>query len=146
MTTMMVAVQTVDEGPLDFNRKSGDIVLVYLDSDPTPGNQEKKSWLITAFDYPTNQSGGEFPPAYMAQLKSDMMEEEYGPGPTPDANKIRRARKYSIPNWAQQFSADELVTIRDANAFLADGDTTQGGTVLSGVVSGLFSFADIVRK
>lgn len=145
MTTMHVAIQTVDEGPLDFNRKSGDIVFVYLDGE-SPGNQEKKSWLVTAFDYPKNQQGNEFPAGYMSQLKSDMTGEEYGPGATPDNNVIRRARKYSVPGWEQRFSAGELVTIRDAAAFLADGDTSQGGSVTSGIVSGLFSFSDIVRK
>ena len=145
MTTMMVAIQTVDEGPLDYNRKSGDIVFAYLAGDSI-GNQEKKSWLVAAFDYPTNQAGSEFPAAYMLELKADLQGEEFATGPTPEANIIRRARKYSVPNWAQRFSAAELVTIRDATAFLADGDTSQGGTVLAGVVSGLFTFADIVRK
>lgn len=145
MTTMHVAIQAVDEGPLDFNRKAGDVVKVFLDGESI-GNQEKKSWCIAAMNYPVNSVGNEYPASYMTQVKDDMLTEEYGPGSTADANVIRRARKYSIPGWEQRFSAGELVTIRDAAAFLADGDTSQGGTVTSGIVSGLFAFTDIVRK
>lgn len=145
MTTMHVAIQTVDEGPLDFNRKAGDVVFAYLDGDSI-GNQTKKSWCVVAMDYPLNSVGNEYPASYMDDLKADMQQEEYGPGASPEANVIRRARKYSIPGWDQRFNAEELVTIRSATAFLADGDTSQGGTVASGIVSGLFTFADIVRK
>lgn len=146
MTTMHVAIKPVDDGPLDFNLKAGDIVKVYLDGESI-GNQEKKSWLVVAFNYPTNQAGNEFPTGYMEDLQADMMKEEYQAGSTPESNEVRRARRYSIPNWALLFSGDELETIRDATALLPDGDTdTPGGTVTSGVVSGLFTFADIVRK
>lgn len=143
---MLIAVQPLDEGPLDFNRKSGDVVFCKLDTDPAPGTQETKSWLWLSFPDPTNVNGGAFPPAYLAQVRDDMAREEYQPGATPDANEIRRARRYSVPNWRQSFSADELAVIDDATQVLPDGSTTFGGTVASGVVSGLFTFASIVRK
>lgn len=143
---MKVAIQPVNEGPLDFNRKAGDIVFCYLDTGTQPGNQEKKSWLIVEFPDPTNHVGSPYPPSYLDQLKDDFEAAEYSAGPTPESNEIRRARKYSIPNFRQHFSPDELVAIDSAAAVLADGETSQGGTVVSGVVSGLFTFDDIVRK
>src|SRR5690606_19011031 len=132
--------------PLDFNLKAGDVVFCKLDTDPAPGTQEQKSWLWASIPDPLNTNGQPFPAPYLAAVKADMQREEYQPGPSPDANEIRRARRYSVPNWRQQFSPEELATIEDGAMTLADGETSFGGTVASGVVSGLFTFSDIVRK
>lgn len=142
---MRVAIKPVDDGPLDFNLKAGDIVKMYLDADPI-GNQEKKSWLVVAFPDPLNSAGNPFPPSYIDLVVADMQREEYQVGQTPDANELRRARRYSIPSFRQKFSPAELVIIDDGTQQLPDGETAFGGTVLAGVVSGLFTFGDIVRK
>lgn len=143
---MLAAIQPLDEGPLDFNRKSGDVVFAKLDTDPGFGNQEKKSWLAIQFPDPVNTAGNPFPTAFLEQMRDDMQKEEYAPGASPDANEVRRARRYSIPAWRLKFSPTELEIIDDATQVLPDGPTAFGGTVLSGVVSGLFTFQDIVRK
>ncbi len=144
---MILMLQPIDEGPLDTNRKSGDIVAAYDDSwEPSIGGQEKKSWLAVKVPNPTHPNGNPFPQAVLDQTRAQLIAQEYEPGPTPEANQIRRERKHSIPFFRQKFSGDELIIIGDANQVLPDGTTANGGTVANGVVSGLFAFRDIVRK
>lgn len=143
---MIILIKPVDDGPLDINLKAGDVVFAKLDSDPAPGNQEKKSYLVLSMPDPVNAVGNPFPLSVLQGVQADMQREEFAPGATPEANDIRRARRYAIPHFRQRLSNDEFLIVKDANAMLPDGPTAFGGTVLSGVVSGLFTFADIVRK
>ena len=126
-----------ETGLLDDEFRDGDVLQTKLDSfEPSIGTQEKKSWLIVKIPDPAN----------IQKFRDDFERAEYSPGPTAESeNVVRRKRIYRLP-WRNKFSAEEIAVIEDANAMLADGNTASGGTVVSGVVSGLFTVADFVRK
>ncbi|NNE62342.1 MAG: hypothetical protein HKN35_15730, partial [Woeseia sp.] len=95
-----------------------------------------KSFLILKIPDPPNYN----------KFETDMVDPEYTPGATPGSeNVIRRKRKYKI-DWRQRFSANEINLIESASDTLPDGATQGGGTVVSGVVSDLFTVSDMLRK
>lgn len=126
-----------ETGLLDDEFKDGDILQTKPDSfEPSIGGQEKKSYLIVKIPDPPNT----------AKVMTELVRPEYSPGATPDdEHVIRRKCRFRL-DWRTRFTATEIATIVDANAVLADGTTSQGGTVTSGVVSGLFTIADFSRK
>ena len=142
---MILFLKPVKDGPLDINLQAGDIVFAREDTAPI-GGQEVKSWLALKIDDPVNSVGAPFPPATQAAIRDDLQRQEFSPGPTPDANLIRRERKHAIHTYRSRFSQIELAIIDDATQTLPDGPTAFGGTVAAGVVSGLFTFADLQRK
>jgi len=123
-------------GLLDGEFRDSDIGQTKPDSfEPSIGVQEKKSWLIIKIPDPPNY----------AAVAEDLVTPEYAAGQTPDENVIRRARRYRL-DWRTQFTASEIAIIEDALQILPDGTTQAGGTVTSGVVSGLFTINDFRRK
>lgn len=126
-----------ETGLLDDEFRDGDPLLTKPDSfEPSIGIQEKKSWLIVKIPDPQN----------VAKFQTDFERAEYTPGATAAEDpSIRLKRIYRLP-WRNKFSASEIATVEDSNAMLADGQTSGGGTVVSGVVSGLFTVNDFVRK
>ena len=144
---MIFILKLVEDGPLDSNLKVGDIVSVYRDSqEGSIGSSEKAfNKVAVKFPDPTNAVGGAFPDSYIDNtLIPELMSSEYVPGPSASENQKRRERSFFVPGVRDRFSPDELETLK--TAALADGDTAFGGTVSSGVVSGLFTFNDAVRK
>lgn len=145
---MILIVKVRDDGPLDINLKAGDIISAYPDSfESSIGNLEKRAgkFAVKVTD-PLNSNGSPYPDTYLAQMRAALVDQEFAPGPTPDANRIRRERQYGIPFWSQKFTADELQVIEAGTSTLADGPTEFGGTVAAGVIADLFTFGDIVRK
>lgn len=123
-------------GLLDSEYKDGDILLTKPDSfEASIGAQEKKSYLIVKIPDPPNYSA----------VAEDLVAPEYAPGPTPDQNVIRRACRYTL-DWRTRFTANEIAVIEDATQMLPDGATQTGGSVASGVVSGLFTIDSFRRK
>lgn len=124
-------------GLLDDEFRDGDVMMTKPDSfESSIGAQEKKSWLVLKIVDPPN----------MARVQEELERSEYAPGPTPgDDNVVRRMRIYSV-NWRSKFTSQEIAIIEDANQTLPDGATSGGGTVTSGVVSGLFTIKDFSRK
>lgn len=125
-----------ETGLLDDEFRDGDILQTQADAlEPTIGSQDKKSYLIVKIPDPAN----------LAKVTADIVLPEYVSGPTPDANVVRRKRRYRL-DWRTKFSQEEIALIEDANDLLPDGTTAGGGTVTSGVVAGLFAITDFVRK
>lgn len=126
-----------ETGLLDDEFRDGDVMQTKPDSfEPSIGLQEKKSFLILKVTDPPN----------MAKVQTDLERSEYAPGPTlGDDPVVRRKRIYNL-NWRTRFAASEIAVVVDANAMLPDGTTQGGGTVVSGVVSGLFAVGDLSRK
>ena len=123
-------------GLLDGEFRDGDILQTKPDSfEPSIGIQEKKSWLIVKIPDPPN----------LAAVQAELVLPEYAAGPTPEENVIRRACRYTL-DWRTRLSASERAVVEDGDAMLADGTTSAGGTVVSGVVSGLFAIGDFKRK
>lgn len=143
---MKVSLKVITEGPASFNFQAGDVKKIFLDAGLQPGAQEKLAQLVIGIDDPLNANGQAFPASYLQGLADEMQQEVYRPGPTLDANVIDKKRGFTIPNWDQKFSPEELDILRDPTQTLPDGTTSFGGTVLDGVVSGLFTFTDIKRK
>lgn len=142
---MLIFIKPVDDGPLDINLKAGDIVFAKDDAAPL-GSSEKQSWLIAKIDDPVDAEGTPFPPATQLTIRQDLQSQEYGVGPTPDTNLVRRERKHAVVNYQAKLSPAEQVIVADGNQMLPDGDTAFGGSVTDGVVSNLFTFGDISRK
>lgn len=119
-------------GLLDDEFRDGDVFMVKPDSFETSiGSQEKKSWLIVKVPDPANY----------AVVESEIVQPEYGLGPTPaEDNPIRRKRKYML-DWRKRFTAEEIAIIEDGNQMLPDSDT-----VTAGVVHDLFTIKDLSRK
>lgn len=136
---MLVSIWTRNDesGLLDAEFRDGDVFQTYLDSfEVSLGTQEKKSWLFIKVPDPAN----------MAAVRNDFGTPEYSPGPSQgEENVIRRMRKYRL-DWRAKFTQAEIAIIEDANETLPDGSTTNGGTVTAGVVSGLFTIQDFIRK
>jgi hypothetical protein len=136
---MLIWVWTRDDetGLLDDEFKDGDIFQTQPDSfEPSIGNQEKKSFLITKVVDPPN----------LSKVEESIIRSEYAPGPTVgDDPVVRRKRIYNV-NWRTKFSANEVALIESANDALPDGPTEGGGVVTSGVISDLFTFKDFNRK
>ncbi|WP_455387613.1 hypothetical protein [Petrachloros mirabilis] len=125
-----------ETGLLDNEFKDGDILLTKEDSfEASIGLQEKKSWLIIKIPDPPN----------MTTVAADLVLPEYAAGPTPDENVVRRKRRYRL-DWSSRFTESEIALIQNANDMLPDGTTAQGGTVAAGVVSGLFTIEQFLRK
>ncbi len=126
-----------ESGLLDDEFRDGDVLQTKPDTfEPSIGNQEKKSFLIVKIPDPPN----------MAKFESELVQPEYSPGATPDDDHvIRRKRKYRI-DWRVKFTEQEIGLVEDANDQLPDGVTAQGGTVTTGVLSGLFEVKDFRRK
>lgn len=123
-------------GLLDDEYREGDVLMTKPDTfEPSIGAQEKKSFLIVKIPDPPNY----------AKVEADLVVPEYAPGPTPDENVIRRRCRYRL-DWRTRFTEAEIALIESANNMLPDGATASGGTVASGVVSGLFAIGDFVRK
>lgn len=135
---MLLWIWTRDDetGLLDDEFKDGDILQVKPDSfEGSIGLQEKKSFLILKVTDPPN----------LNKVMDDLVTPEFGAGPTPDENVVRRKCRYTL-DWRLKFIAEEITTIANPATMLADGVTAQGGTVASGVVSGLFTVQDLRRK
>jgi hypothetical protein len=136
---MLIWIWTRDDetGLLDDEFRDGDPLQTKLDSfEPSIGTSEKKSWLIIKIP----------DPPLTEKFMADFERAEYTPSQTQgEENIIRRKRIYRLP-WRNKFTAAEIDVIEDGNAMLPDGQTSQGGTVVSGVVSGLFTVSDFVRK
>jgi len=143
---MIVVIKVRDDGPLDRNLKAGDIISCYADGWSVGGFEKKYGKVAVSITDPVNSNGAAFPDAYLADLRISLAEQEFEVGPTPDANRVRRERKHGVPFYRQKFSPSELAIIDAGTETLPDGETSFGGTVLAGVISGLFSFTDIVRK
>ena len=123
-------------GLLDDEFRDGDVFHTAPDDfEPSIGNQEKKSFLIIKIPDPPN----------MARVSEDLVRPEYAAGPSADANVIRRQRLYSL-DWRPKFALTEIEIIEDPNQMLPDGTLLNGGTVTSGVVSGVFVIGDLSRK
>lgn len=132
---ILIWTRNDETGLLDDEFRDGDPLQVRDDAFAF-GPQEKKSWL--AIKIPD--------PSLFEKFAADFERSEYSPDPNSEVGSIvRHKRIYRLP-WRNKFSANEIATIEDANAMLADGATSGGGTVVSGVVSGLFTVADFVRK
>lgn len=136
---MLIWIFTRDDetGLLDGEFRNGDISQTKPDSfEPSIGNIEKRTNLIIKVPDPPNY------PAF----EQELVEPEYAAGPTTEsANVVRRKRKFRI-DWQVKFDAAEIALIESANDTLPDGVTSGGGTVTAGVVDGLFTISDIIRK
>jgi len=136
---MLIWVWTRNDqsGILDGEFRDGDIDHAKPDSfEPSIGSQEKLSWLIVKVPDPPNMM------AFINALEIP----EYAPGPElDDGPPVRRRRVYRLP-WRNKLSAAEVAIKEAATSNLPEGATSGGGTVVNGVVSGLFSVSDFVRK
>lgn len=125
-----------ESGLLDGEFRDGDPDSTYDDS-WIPGGQEPKSWLIIEVPDPPNLTqylnASETPP---------FLQGENLPA---DETSVRHKRRYYL-DWRAKFDGEEIATIENVTEVLADGSTSQGGTVSGGVVSGLFSHQDFQRK
>lgn len=124
-------------GLLDDEFRDGDVLQTKPDSfEPSIGTQEKKSFLILKVPDPPN----------MAVVEQELVRTEYAPGESSsELNVVRRKRIYRL-NWRAKFTEDEIALVASANDTLPDGSTANGGTVAAGVVSGLFTIAEFIRK
>ncbi len=136
---MLIWIWTRDDesGLLDGEFRDGDIFQTKPDSfEASIGGQEKKSYLIIKTPDPPNYT----------KFASEVEAAEYAPGPTLGSeNVVRNKRKYRL-EWRTKFSSSETVLIESANDTLPDGATEGGGTVTAGVVDGLFTVTDLIRK
>lgn len=133
---LWIWVRNDETGLLDDEFKDGDILQTKPDSfESSIGLQEKKSFLIVKVPDPPNST----------KVMDDLVTPEYTPGPSPDENRIRRKCRYTL-DWRTKFTGSEIDVIEDANDLLDDGTTASGGTVTSGIVSGLFTLSDFARK
>ncbi|MEM8668740.1 MAG: hypothetical protein AAGG48_14565 [Planctomycetota bacterium] len=126
-----------ESGLLDDEFRDGDIFQVKPDSfEQFLGNQDVRSYLIVKVPDPPN----------FAKFEEQLVEPEYGPGATSgDENVVRRQRKYRL-DWRSKFIASEQALIESTSDTLPDGTTSGSGTVANGVVSELFTIADLIRK
>ena len=122
-------------GLLDDEARDGDSIQVKPDSWlPNVGTQEKKSYLVIQIVDPPNHEA----------VTAALQEPEYGIGGD-GLPIITLFRKYRI-DWRAKLSAAERAIVEDSNAMLPDGPLQGGGSVTSGVVVGLFTADDIIRK
>lgn len=125
-----------ETGLLDDEFRDGDVLQTQPDAfEPSIGNIEKRTFLIIKIPDPPN----------IAKVASDLVRQEYAPGASPEVRVVRRKRIYRL-DWRAKFTADEIAVIEDAAQALPDGATAQGGLVTAGVVIGLFTIGDLVRK
>ena len=134
---MLLWIFTHDDetGLLDNEHKDGDIMQTKPDGSPV-GTQEPKSYLIVQVP----------DPASYEMVAEELVRSQYEPGATPSSeHEMRHKRIYRL-DWRSKFTAAEIALIESATEMLPDGDTAQGGTVASGVVSGLFTLKDFRRN
>lgn len=136
---MIIQLFTRDDetGILDGELRDGDVFATKLDSEEgTIGGIEKRTYLfIKVPDPPKIESFGK-----------ELVKPEYMPAPSGSTEpEIRYGRKYRI-DWRTKFTQDEIDLIESAADTLPDGPTFGGGTVTAGVVSGLFTVNDLIRK
>lgn len=136
---MIIQLFTRDDetGILDGELRDGDVFGTKLDSEEgTIGGIEKKTYLFIQVADPPKLS------AFQAEL----VKPEYMPAPSGSTDpEIRYARKYRI-DWRLKFTQGEIDLIESASSTLPDGQTANGGAVTAGVVSGLFTVNDLIRK
>lgn len=121
-------------GLLDEEFRDGDVFQVKDDSfEPSIGTQERKSWLIVKIPDPPNK----------VRVMEDLGRSEYAQGPAGSEPIVRRARIYAV-NWRTKFTLEQQAIVADPTQMLADA--TADGTVAGGVVSDLFTLADVFRK
>jgi len=134
---MQLVIFTRDDetGVLDGEFRDGDISRVYPDSTDV-GNMTKKTKLVVIVEDPPN----------FERWQSEMVTPEYLAGATPqDESPMKFKRKYRV-DWRAKFTLAEIAIIKDVSQILPDGETDQGGVVVSGVVSNLFTLQDVIRK
>ena len=132
-----VSIRNDETGVLDGERRDGDIMSTKLDSEEgTLGGIEKKTSLFIKIPDPPN----------IENFRAGIVEPEYGAAASAGEDPpVRHYRKYRI-EWRTRFSAQEIALIESVADQLPDGPTASGGDVSLGVVSGLFTYTDIIRK
>lgn len=136
---MILQLFTRDDetGILDGELRDGDVFAARPDSDETVlGNVEKRTYLFLKVADPPN----------VAKFLTELEKSEYmPPASNSDEPAVRYARKYRV-DWRLKFTQAETALIESAADTLPDGPTEAGGSVTAGVVSGLFSVNDLIRK
>lgn len=129
-----------ETGIIDGENRDGDIEATKLDAEQaTIGGIEKKTFLFAKVPDP--------PAGIISKFRDELDTPEYLPASdTGEKPQIRHKTKYRV-DWRKRFTQAEIAIIEDATQTLPDGPTTSGnGTVVAGVVEGLFTLQDILRK
>ncbi|MCY2962739.1 MAG: hypothetical protein NT069_03655 [Planctomycetota bacterium] len=114
---------------------AGDIEAIF-DGEQMPGTDDRKDWLAIRIPIPSNPDA----------TREAWLSSRFEPGPTPEENVIAQKRRYGVTNWETKFTAEQLAIIRSRN-MLPDGTRIGvGGTVVNGIVEGVFTRENVHPK
>jgi hypothetical protein len=131
-TTWILYVWRRNDGALARDFRTGDVGFIFPGT-MTPGTQDVKSFLVVRIPIPPNAE----------QVKEDWERPEAET--TIDGEQvIARKARYAL-NFQPSFTEAEMELI-NTGAGLPNGPTAFGGTVVAGVVEGLFTATDVYPK
>lgn len=133
MIVQVITNGQIGSGLLDGEYRRGDIEAVHDDTF-VPGTIGRKTRVFIKIPDPPN----------LSDFQSQIVSEEFRPGPSSEENLIAAARRFYFPYWTH-FTPDQL-DIAEAVQEFPDGEFDGGGNVVNGIIEDRFTAQDIRRK
>ena len=111
-------------------------ILKIEDDGSAVGNQDKKSYLILSMPDAPN---------YLA-FKAEALKPQYTGDPAAENSLVVRHKSKYYIDYPAKLTQDEVAIVDDGAQQLPDGPLTGGGSVTDGIVSGIFTYKDFIRK